>query len=444
MEAQTARPNFILIMCDDLGYGDLGSYGGTAETPRLDRLAKEGMRFTDFYSGAPNCSPTRAAMLTGRIASRTAVYDWGPPENPMHLRTAEITIAKLLQQSGYRTGHFGKWHLARWRHNHDMVGPNPDEHGYDYWFATPNNAAPSHLNPTNFTRNGQRVGRLEGYSCDLVVAEAINWIRLGTVSTPFFATVWFNEPHTPIASPPELTEKYINRGFAPNIAEYLANVENMDRAVGKLLDALDDMGLRENTFILFTSDNGPTPLGSAGPLRNRKSSLYDGGIRVPGIVRFPGRVKAGTETSVPAGVVDMLPTLCDLAGIEVPKDRVIDGVSIRSLLEGKDFVRDKPLFWFFYRSDPMTALRDGDYKLLASAVPFWRSASHPFDQTDQDFLKSAQMTRFELYNLRDDIGEQNNLTSTKPEVFARLKEKLLKIHAEVIAEGHVWEGLPAE
>jgi len=212
--------------------------------------------------------------------------------------------------------------------------------------------------------------------------------------------------------------------------------------VGKLLDALDAKGLRNNTLILFTSDNGPTGRGSAGPLRGRKSSIYEGGIRAPGIVCWSGHVKPGTETDTPAGFVDLLPTFCDVAGVDVPKDRTIDGTNIRPLLEGKTIKRDKPLFWFFYKSDPMCAIRDGDYKLCASAVPFYSSPSHPFDQTDLDFIKSAQMTRFELYDLKNDISEANDIALQKPEVLTRLKKELLRIHAEVIAEGKTWEGLP--
>ena len=443
--AESGRPNFLIIMTDDMGYADVGCYGGAAETPRIDRLAKEGLRFTDFYCGAPNCSPSRAAMLTGRTPSRCGVYDWVPPNGPMCLPTSEITIAKLLKQGGYRTGHFGKWHLAQWKSDGTMIGPNPDEQGYDYWFGCDNNAMPSHLNPTNYHRNGKRVGTLEGYACDLVVTETIEWLQSqATADTPFFATVWFNEPHVKIASPSELVEKYLNKGHSQKEAEYLANIENIDRAIGKLLDALDAKRFRENTFVLFTSDNGPAPLGSTGPLRAGKSSMYDGGIRVPGIVRWPEQVKAGTETSVPAAFVDLLPTFCDLAGVGVPKDRTLDGTTIRPLLEGKNLERVKPLFWFFYKSDPMCAVRDGDYKLCASAVPHFFSKSHPFDQTDFDFIKSASMTRFELYDLKNDIGEKVDLSSQKPEIRDRLKEQLLKIHADVIAEGRAWEGLPKE
>jgi arylsulfatase A len=172
--------------------------------------------------------------------------------------------------------------------------------------------------------------------------------------------------------------------------------------------------------------------------------MYDGGIRVPGIVRWPGRVKPGTETSTPAAFVDLLPTFCDLAGVGLPKARTLDGMNIRPLFEGKNLKRTKPLFWFFYKSDPMCAVRDGDYKLCASAVPHFFSKSHPFDQTDFDFIKSAAMTRFELYDLKNDIGEKVDLSSQRPEIRDRLKEQLLKIHADVIAEGRAWEGLPKE
>lgn len=443
---ETGRPNILIVMTDDMGYADVGCYGGVAKTPRIDRLAGEGLRFTDFYAGAPNCSPSRTAMLTGRTPSRCGVYDWVPPGGPMCLPEAEITMAELVRQAGYRTGHFGKWHLARWTRDGDMLGPNPDKQGYDYWFGCDNNAVPSHLNPTNYHRNGKRTGPLEGYACDLVVTEAIDWIKSDpTKSRPFFVTVWFNEPHVKIASPPELVEKYAEKGFKPNEALYLANVENIDLAVGKLLDALDAQGLRDDTFVLFASDNGPHVMErSTGPFRAQKSSIYEGGIRVPGIVRWPGRVEPKTETGVPAGFVDLLPTVCDMTGAELPANRTLDGTNIRPLLEGGKIERKKPLFWFFYKSDPMCAVRDGDYKLCAGAEPVFRSKSHPFDQTDYDFLKSAPMVRFELYNLENDPSEKNDLSAKEPEVFERLRKKLLEIHADVIAEGPAWEGLPKE
>ncbi|MCK5469868.1 MAG: sulfatase-like hydrolase/transferase, partial [Cyclobacteriaceae bacterium] len=236
------RPNIVILMADDMGYIDAECYGGPIKTPNINRLANEGMRFTDFYSAAPNCSPARTGLLTGRTPSRVGVYDYLAPNSPMHLPKGEITIAEMLKEVGYETCHVGKWHLSAWTRD-GMKGPKPDEQGFDYWFAVDNNAVPSHLNPVNFERNGEKVGPLEGYSCQLVVDEAITWLDdFHKKSNPFFLNVWFNEPHAKIASPPELIKEYEQYG---KDAEYLANVANMDKAIGKLLQYLDEKGLSE-------------------------------------------------------------------------------------------------------------------------------------------------------------------------------------------------------
>ena len=210
--------NFIIFLADAMGYSDLGSYGAEIHTPHLDKLANEGLRFTDFYSAAPNCSPARAGLLTGRTPSRVGVYDWVPPGGPMHLSTNELTIAELLKENNYQTAHMGKWHLSRWVHEKEedgtskgrMIGPTPDEQGFDYWFACDNNALPSHLNPVNFMRNGVELGKLEGYAYQLVADESIEWLREKCEEEkPFFLNIWFNEPHKFLASPPEMMEKYI-------------------------------------------------------------------------------------------------------------------------------------------------------------------------------------------------------------------------------------------
>jgi arylsulfatase A len=444
--AASPRPNIVILMADDMGYADPGCFGGIAQTPRIDQLAKEGLRFTDFYAGAPVCSPSRAAMLTGRTPTRIGVYDYLAPNAPMCLPKSEVTIAELLQGNGYRTGHFGKWHLAAG----NLESPNPNEQGYDYWFASANNAIPSHLNPNNFYRNGNCVGRLEGYACDLVVMEAIDWLKQSNTETkPFFATIWFNEPHIKLASPPELVEKYVQKGYSQEESLYLANIENIDTATGKFLDALDTLGFRDNTLVLFTSDNGSQLYArSVGALRGKKQWIYEGGIRVPTIIRWSKHIKSGTETSVPAGFVDILPTFCVLSGTELPKDRFLDGTDFTPLFEGNEFVREKPLFWFYYKSNPICAIRDGNFKLCARTEPRQPSKSHAFDMTDQEFLKSAMLVSFELYDIKNDAGEKKDIAkhietkmSKKLEQF---KEKLLKIHAEVIAEGITWEGLPKE
>lgn len=346
------RPNVILLLLDDAGWTDLGSFGGLMRTPHLDRLAEQGMIFTDFHAPATNCTPARAAILTGRIPARAGILSYLPPNHVMHLRTEEITVAKLLQAEGYRTALFGKWHLSDLR---SPDQPDPGDHGFDHWLATNNNAEPSHFNPVNFIRNGEPVGRMDGYSCHIVVDEALEWLgQTGAGqpgSAPFLACLWFHEPHQPIASPPELVREVRERhpSMSQRDAEYHANIENVDIAVGRLLERLDELGLADDTVIWFTSDNGPLNAFSKGELRGFKSHVWEGGHRVPGIVRWPRRIQPGGVSRVPAGGIDFLPTLCDLAGIQVPADRAIDGASLVPLWEGRDddFRRDTPLFWFF-------------------------------------------------------------------------------------------------
>ena len=203
-----AKPNVVVLLADDLGFRDVGCYDGPVKTPAIDSLAANGVRFTDFYSGCAVCSPSRATLLTGRHHIRTGVYSWiHDPSQESHLLKREVTLAEILKQNGYATAHIGKWHLGLPTPERDK--PTPDEHGFDYWFATWNNASPSHRNPNNFIRNGEKVGELRGYSCQIVVDEAISWLesRRGE-ETPFFLNVWFHEPHAPIAAPTEIVQDY--------------------------------------------------------------------------------------------------------------------------------------------------------------------------------------------------------------------------------------------
>src|SRR5687768_13084531 len=206
--AQETRPNIVLFLCDDLGYGDLGCYGHPAiKTPNLDKLAGDGIRLTACYSSAPVCSSSRAGLMTGRTPSRLGVYDWISNGHPMHLKNNELTVATLLKKSGYATCHVGKWHLNGKFNSPEQ--PQPNDHGFEHWMSTQNNAGPSHKNPTNFVRNGTPVGPQEGYSCELVAKEAVRWLgELKDKSKPFFLFICFHEPHEPVASPPDLVAQY--------------------------------------------------------------------------------------------------------------------------------------------------------------------------------------------------------------------------------------------
>ena len=427
--AAGANPtNFVIVLCDDLGYGDIGCFGHPhIKTPHLDQLAADGLRLTDCYAAAPVCSPSRSGLLTGRIPNRLGVYDWIPANSPMHLRASEVTVAALLQRSGYQTCHMGKWHCNG--HFNSSEQPQPNDHGFDHWFSTQNNAAPSHHNPVNFVRNGQRVGPLAGYSSQIIVDEALSWLGRRDKSKPFLLMVWLHSPHEPIATGSVFTDKYSTIAQTPQQAEYFGNVTQLDHEVGRLLKSLDDNQLREDTLVFFSSDNGPETLnrykgsersyGSPSPLRGMKLHLYEGGIRVPGILRWPRRVKAGQTVAEPVASYDLLPTLCAIADVAPPTDRALDGINLTPLLEGRPTPRNQPLYWQYDRAiggDMRVALRDGDWKVLAN----------------------ADLTRFELYNVRTDISEKQDLADSHPARLNELSAKLKRLHAEIKAESPVW------
>jgi arylsulfatase A len=368
----------------------------------------------------------------------------------MHLAREEVTVATLLRKGSYRTAHVGKWHLNG-RFNSGQQ-PQPGDHGFDYWFSTQNNAAPSHQNPKNFVRNGKAVGPLQGFSCQLVTDEAVRWLRQDRErKSPFFLFVCFHEPHEPVASPPALVMDYLPKSANEDQAQYFANVANVDRAVGRLLSTLDDMKAAENTLVFFTSDNGPETLnrypnarrsyGSPGPLRGMKLHLYDGGIRVPGILRWPGHTTPGQVVHEPVSSLDLLPTFCQLAGVKVPDDRAIDGSNFLPILDGKPIVRRTPLFWHYYRSigAPKAALREGDWMILGH----WDRADLPGSGAtlrpgDMEVIKGAKLKSFELYNLRADLGETRDLASQEPKRLQALGKRLTELYTQVIAEGRSW------
>ncbi|MGV3663105.1 MAG: sulfatase [Prosthecobacter sp.] len=420
-----AQPNMILFLADDLGYGDLGCFGHPIiKSPNLDAFAKQGVRLTQCYSGSAVCSPSRSALLTGRTPHRNGVYTWIAEGAEVHLRTSETTLPKLLKDAGYSTCHSGKWHLNGLFNN--PAQPQPGDHGYEWWMATQNNAGPSHENPNNFVRNGQAVGQMQGYSAPLVVTEAVTWLKeKRDASKPFFLAVWTHEPHYPIKSDPKFKALY------PDLTddvqkEHHANVTQMDHAFGMLMQALDEQKLADSTFVFFTSDNGPegdgikTPgRGSSGGLRGRKRDVHEGGIRVPGLARWPGKIKAGSTSEVPVIGSDIFPTMLGIAGVETPKDRTIDGVNILPVLQGSAtrVERPQPLFWRLHMApNAKIAMRVDDWKILA-------------DET---------LTKFELYNLKDDPKEATDLQEKEPTKFATLKEQLIQHNAAINAEGPDW------
>jgi arylsulfatase A-like enzyme len=437
LPAAQRPPNILLLFADDLGYGDLGSYGHhTLKTPALDRLAREGVRFTSYYAASPLCSPSRAAMMTGRTPFRSGIESWIPPDSDVQLGHRELTIATLLKRRGYRTFLAGKWHLNG---GLDVAGQaQPGDHGFEHWLALHAWAIPNHRNPNNFFRNGQPVGEIRGFAAQIVVDEALAWLEQPKDDAPFFVCLPFVEPHGTIASPDWFNALYSafttgqpdpfpNLGRpADNLAargpgEYYANVSHLDYQIGRLLEGLDRLGLRDDTLVIFTSDNGPVTsdwrhwyevnlYGSTGGFRGRKADLYEGGIRVPLIVRWPGRVAAGNVSDAPVIGYDLLPSLAAIAGVPVPSDRPIDGADFSPLLRGGSFVRRQPLYWEFDDDQGFHfALRDAAWKLLAD----------------------RGLGKVRLYDLARDRFEMNDVAAANAERVASLLTKLRAIHASV-------------
>ena len=431
------QPNVVILLADDLGYKDVGCYGGPVQTPAIDQLAKDGVRFTDFYSGCAVCSPSRATLLTGRHHIRTGVYSWISDEGQnSHLLLRERTIAEILKDRGYSTAHVGKWHLGLPTKNRSK--PTPSHHGFDYWFTTWNNASPSHKNPNNFIRNGEAVGPLEGYSCQLVADEAIDWLdNHRHPKAPFFLNIWFHEPHAPIAAPDKIVSTYGE--LKDKTAIYSGTIDNTDRAISRVVEKLKTMGVRENTLIIYASDNGSYRDDRTGNLRGRKGSNWDGGIRVPGIFSWPEVIRKNRAVKEPAGLVDVLPTLCGLLHLEVPQDRAIDGSDLSPLLKGEinRFQRHQPMFWHLQKSRPMVAMRDGDFSLVANP-DYEISQSNMFQESWIPRVKNGGYQDFQLFDLNKDPGQTQNIASDNPELLKKLKAKLLKINQSIMADGVDW------
>ncbi len=425
--AAAAPPNVVLIVADDLGGRDLGCYGSTFHrTPHIDKLAKDGARFTDFYASCPVCSPTRVAILTGKHPARVGVTDWLPgradrsdqrlrrPPLPLNLPLEEVTVAEALKAAGYATGHVGKWHLGG-----DGFGPR--EQGFDVNVAGDHTGTPlSYFAPYRNkmrTMPGLEAAPDGEYLTDRLGAEAAKFIAAHK-DRPFFLYLPHFAVHTPMRAKADVVAKYKANPAAvgkQNNPIYAAMMESLDDAVGRVLAALDEHKLSDNTIVLFTSDNGGlatvegqnTPATINSPLREGKGWLYDGGVRVPLVVRWPGVVKPGTVSEAVASSTDLFPTLVEACTGAAPAARPdADGASLVSLLKGGKR-EDRLLFWHYPHyanqgGNPGGAVRDGDYKLI-------------------EFYEDG---RRELFNVRKNPGETQNLAADKPDVVAALAAKL--------------------
>ena len=456
--SQENRPNIVVILCDDLGYGDLSCYGHPhIKTPNLDNMATQGIRFTDFYSSAPVCSPSRVGLLTGRSPNRAGVFDWIPhardpkpdAREQVHMQSREITIPILLKEAGYATAMAGKWHCNSVFNSEEQ--PQPDDAGFDHWLGTQNNAYPSHENPENFVRNGEAVGEIKGYSCQIVADEGIQWMenhRREEPDQPFFLYLAFHEPHEPVASPAELTSGYLDIAANKKEATYFANVENIDLAVGKVLEALKKLTIENNTLVIFTADNGPETLnrypnasysyGSPDPLRGMKLWTTEAGFRVAGIMYWPAQIKPGQISNQPVSALDFLPTFCELAGKDLPENMTLDGTSFLPVIQGKKIQRDKPLIWAYYNSlnEHQVAMRYGDWKVLAK-LDLKKKYQNLNDRNISE-IRSAKFIDFEVYKVLDDIYEDNNFSAEKSSSIKKLKKNLKKNYKELLDDSFIW------
>lgn len=417
-------PNFVFILVDDLGWRDLGCYGSTFyETPRIDRLAEQGMQFSAAYAAAPVCSPTRASIMSGKSTARlgftghiTAILKYRypdngriiPPQDHMRLRLRETTIAEVLKPAGYVSASIGKWHL----------GPEknwPRAQGFDF-----NIAGGTHGSPPNYFypyKDAEKswnseITTLKGgspgeYLTDRLTEEAIQFIESNR-SKPFFLYLTHYAVHTPLQAPRKLVEKYeakLKHDQSQKNAVYAAMIEAVDTGVGRVLDTLDRLKLTENTVVIFFSDNGGSSRATNNhPLRGGKQDLYEGGIRVPLIVRWPGHVAASSNCDVPVISDDFLPTMAEAAGLSKSLPAELDGRSLMPLLTSESEMPSRRLFWYYphYARRPGSVVREGDFKLIEYYDP----------------------PQVELYNLAEDLSEAHDLAKTMPDKVSAMRQSL--------------------
>ncbi len=453
------KPNILFILIDDLGWRDLACYGSAFyETPNLDRLAVEGMNFTDAYAACPVCSPTRASILSGKYPARVGVtdwIDWGLRIHPArgklvdapyidHLPLVETSLAAALKQGGYHTWHIGKWHLGG-------ETTFPEQHGFDVNLGGCKWGSPYNGYFSPYDIPGFENGPEGEYLTDRLTDEAIQLIEKND-EKPFFLNLWYYSVHTPIQAKPEHIEKFerkakelgidqiepfeigepfptehkqhlkVTRRVLQSDPVYAAMIYALDENIGRLLATLERTGQAENTVVIFTSDNGglATAEGSPtcnAPLSEGKGWMYEGGTREPLIVRWPGTINPGTSCGVPVTSPDFYPTLLEIAELPSRPEQHVDGVSLLPLLKGAESLERDAIFWHYPHygnqgGTPGSSIRTGDYKLI-----------HFFEGD-----------RLELYNLRQDIGEDHDLAAKNPEVAARMQGQLIEWREKVAAK----------
>lgn len=393
-------PNFVFILCDDLGYADPGCYGSKSiKTPGIDRMASEGMRFTSFYSAAPVCTPSRAALMTGCYPQRVSLPNVLNPDSKVGISSDEVTLAQLLKTRGYATACIGKWHLG---YQKPFL---PTNHGFDYYFGLPySNDMDNKGKGVPLYRNEEVIERpvIQETLTERYTQEAIKFIE-NNKDKPFFLYLPHTFPHVPL----HVSERFKGKSEGGLYGDV---VECIDWSTGEILDTLAKLGLDKNTVVVFTSDNGPwltkgKNAGSALPLRDGKATCWEGGMREPCIIRWPGHVPAGKECSEMATMMDFYPTFAALAGASLPKDRVIDGKDIRPFISGAPGAETPYDRFFYYRSYELRAVRSGKWKLV-------------LEQRDK---QGKEKTPAALYDLESDISETTDLAPQYPKVVAKLQ-----------------------
>ena len=415
-----SRPNVVLILTDDLGWADIGSYGATdIRTPNIDSLARDGVKLTDFYSNGVLCTPTRAGLISGRYQQRYGLEI--PLPNPgasggdLGLPARGHSLPRLLKDHGYATALVGKWHLG---HKPEF---SPNAHGFDYFFGLKGGYHDYYAHTAgdgkpDLWENGQPV-EVQGYTTDLIVERSVRFIEQ-QAGRPFFIDVSFNAPHWPYQPPDKPSVAPGNaRHVMPHEpatstrADYAAMVERVDRGVGAILGALQQRGLAESTIVIFTNDNGGEWLSSNGPLFNRKWTVWEGGIRVPALIRWPGRIPAGSVSGQVGITMDLTASILAAAGAAVPPEARPDGLNLLPMLEGKAPVTPRTLFWRTnLGGHSQKAVRSGDWKLVLDG-------NHTM-----------------VFDVRTDIGERVDLANRRQDVARDLRPKLAAWENEVDAE----------
>jgi arylsulfatase A-like enzyme len=408
------RPNVLVIVADDLGYGDLGCYGGKdIRTPHLDRLASQGARLTDCYAAAPVCSPTRAALITGRYPQR-AGFEWVVRygEKTWGLAASQTSVARLLKDAGYRTGLFGKWHLGYRKEN------APNAHGFDEFFgflaADLDYYAHREATGEPGLYENTRLVQRKGYLTDLITESALAFLAKNA-RRPFFLEVAYNAPHWPFQTPGKPSDVRTSKTYGPETgtrADYVRMVEHLDQGIGKLLAALDKHGLTKDTLVIFFSDNGGERLSNNGPFFHGKYTLWEGGLRVPGLVRWPGVVPAKTVSRQAVITMDLTASILAATGVKPAVGLPLDGEDVLPIVAGKKPARERTFFWRLNRPDEQfgqKAVRRGKWKYVAD--------------------REMEL----LFDLEKDPGERRTLAYQHPEVVAALRKALAEWEKGLLA-----------